>query len=83
LRFGRDCYSNNVTKTVGYSDSYRIPTISGNPGLFGGKTKNLYEPAFYFTLLLADRQVWIIGKNMGNSGMAYSDIDWSHGQSYG
>jgi hypothetical protein len=48
--------------------------FQGNPGLFGGKTKDLYELHTY-TLLLADRQVWTIGKNMGNLGNGtYSDI---------
>jgi hypothetical protein len=42
---------------------YRQFTISGEPwALWWKDKKSLYEPAFYFTLLLADRQVWIIGK---------------------
>jgi hypothetical protein len=53
---------------------YRQFTISGNPGLFGGKTKGLYEPAFY-TLLLADRQVGLLGKHGKFGHGTYSDID--------
>jgi hypothetical protein len=63
---------------------YRQFTISGNPGLFGGKTKSLYEPAFYFThCYLRTGKSGLLGKH-GKLGMERTRIlIGGHGQSYG
>jgi hypothetical protein len=55
-------------------DKLATVTISGNPGLFGGKDKSLYELHSTYTLLLAG-QVWIIGKTWEIWAWNVLDID--------
>jgi hypothetical protein len=55
---------------------YRQFTIWGTLGSLVERKKSLYEPAFYLlTLLLADRQVWIIGKTWEIWAWNVLDID--------
>jgi hypothetical protein len=55
----------------------------GNPGLFGGKTKICMNLHSTYTLLLADRQVWIIGKTWEIWAWRTRILIEGHGQSYG